>query len=130
MSKPTVAVDFDGVIHAYSKGWQNGSIYDEPIPGALEALRELRQRFRVVIFTSRAVDGVPLDPMWKTDDDQCQTIRDWFIKHNAADLADLQITNRKPLAVAYIDDRAIRFTDWEQALAEVLAAGPAPGPGG
>ena len=27
-----VAFDFDGVIHRYSKGWQDGSIYDEPFP--------------------------------------------------------------------------------------------------
>ena len=27
----TIAVDFDGVIHKYSKGWQGGEIYDEPV---------------------------------------------------------------------------------------------------
>jgi hypothetical protein len=30
----------------------------------------------------------------------------------------LLVTNRKLAAVAYLDDRAVRFTDWDQALAE------------
>lgn len=29
------------------------------------------------------------------------------------------ITNRKLAAVAYIDDRAIRFTNWNQAIADL-----------
>lgn len=31
----------------------------------------------------------------------------------------LLVTNRKLPAIAYIDDRAVRFTDWDQALREV-----------
>ena len=49
----TVAVDFDGVIHAYGKGWQDGSIYDDPVPGAIEALRTLMSAYTVFVHTTR-----------------------------------------------------------------------------
>ncbi len=51
--KQTIAVDFDGVIHRYSRGWQDGSIYDPPVDGAVEALERLHHRYKVVIFTTR-----------------------------------------------------------------------------
>ncbi len=106
----TVAVDFDGVIHGYSRGWQDGTIYDPPIDGALDALRLLRRHWHVVIYTTRAREDI--NPPGGE-----QAIRRWFAEHGAADLADeLEITDRKPLAVALIDDRAIRFEDWDQAL--------------
>jgi hypothetical protein len=50
---PTIAVDFDGVIHAYSKGWQDGTIYDPPLPGALDGLRTLMRDNAVFIHTTR-----------------------------------------------------------------------------
>jgi len=39
-----IAVDFDGVIHKYSKGWHNGQIYDGPVPGCYDAMCLLRDR--------------------------------------------------------------------------------------
>src|SRR3546814_17831472 len=35
----TVALDFDGVIHRYSKGWRGGVIHDPPMPGAIEDVK-------------------------------------------------------------------------------------------
>ena len=49
----TVAIDFDGVIHAYSKGWQDGSIYDDLLLGAIVALSTLMQRYAVYVHTTR-----------------------------------------------------------------------------
>lgn len=116
---PTVAVDFDGVIHAYSKGWQDGTIYDPPLPGALDGLRSLMERYAVFIHTTR-------EPM--------QVAR-WLHEHGFDCTPDpgglefwnevggpLLITQRKLPAIAYIDDRAIRFESWGQALADLEEA--------
>ncbi|SRR5579884_25913 len=113
----SVGVDFDGVIHRYSKGWQDGSIYDEPMPGAVEGLRALLARYAVFVFTTRSVHQVaewlvPLGFGVRIDGDP-DSPEFW----NARDI--LFVTNRKLAAVAYIDDRAVRFHNWGQALADV-----------
>lgn len=119
----TVAVDFDGVIHRYSKGWADGTIYDEPIEGSLESLRDLMDKFAVFIFTSRYVVHVSEwleERGFKTDidDSRFHHTPEWN-----GDFWDtrgvLLITNKKIAAAAYIDDRAIRFESWTQALADL-----------
>lgn len=128
----TLAVDFDGVIHAYSRGWQDGTIYDGPVPGAFDALRELRQRYDVVIYTTRASETEPYPATygggWGVRASGVLAIQRWFREQGAADLADLRITHHKPLAVAYIDDRAIRFTNWQETLFAVRVLHPPEGP--
>lgn len=117
----TVCVDFDGVIHAYRRGWADGSVYDDPIPGAIDGLRALQGDFAVVVFTSRdveqvvpwlqrygldvAADGNPPVVFWPHQDQ-------------------ILVTNRKLPAVAYLDDRAVRFTSWWKALAELMPGMP------
>ena len=114
----TIAVDFDGVIHAYSKGWHDGTIYDEPVPGAIDALRELMQTYAVYVHTTRnAVDVAVWLTKWTALDVRVDYILDgvkfW------SDQDKLLVSNRKLPAVAYIDDRALHFTAWDEALAEV-----------
>mgnify|MGYP003657985253 FL=1 len=48
----TIAIDFDGVIHKYSKGWQGlQNAYDPPNDGAVESIKRLKELgFRLVIF--------------------------------------------------------------------------------
>lgn len=97
----TIALDFDGVIHAYRDGWRGGEIYDELTDGCGDALRELHKRSKLVICTCRhdldAVHTYLMD----------RGIRQFFES----------IDNRKPVASLYPDDRGLRFTgDWDEVL--------------
>lgn len=111
--KQTVAVDFDGVIHAYSKGWHDGTIYDPPVDGALEALERLHHRYKVVILTTRVNPDMPGGHA------QEKRIIDWLEENGFREGEHFdEVTHAKPPAVVYIDDRALHFTSWDQALDE------------
>jgi hypothetical protein len=114
MKKPTICIDFDGVIHAYSKGWTSvEDIYDEPVPGAKEAIRELRKDFRVVVLSTRLV-GRFIDVRL--------AILEWLEKH---DIEVDALSSDKVAAVAYIDDRAINFAgNWTSVLRDVAGFRP------
>lgn len=117
---PTICVDFDGVIHAYTKGWHDGTIYDNPLPGALDGLRQLMQHAAIVIHTARNPEQVA-DWLFENADFNIT----WEPPGEATcefwnDQTRLLVTNRKLPALAYLDDRAVRFTTWAQALAELV----------
>lgn len=119
MKKETVAVDFDGVIHAYSRGWVEGSIYDPPVPGAFAALRHLMcSGYPVFIFSSREPEQIcewigrfapDRHPVVVPDD-----VKFWDSPHR------LGVTQRKLPAAVYLDDRGLHFTDWQSALAGIF----------
>jgi len=146
----TVGVDFDGVIHSYEKGWQDGTIYGEPISGAFDAIEYLKKKYAVFIHTTRDADAVaqwivvqskgrfvcrtmPYGRPWYTwfyDDgiatNTPPTAHGWSSVAGAQpkfwdDQEHLLVTERKLPAVAYIDDRGIRFNNWDQALMEFEA---------
>lgn len=104
--KQTIAIDFDGVIHKYSNGWQDGSCYDCAIEGAIDALRKLLDRgYKIVIFSTRA-----------DTEERISEMRHWLKKYGLSRNYEYEITNKKPIAIAYIDDRGIRFTNWKDML--------------
>lgn len=98
-----VCLDFDGTLHRYSRGWADGEIYDPPVPGTAAALADMAARgWTPVVCSSRTPPG---------------DIRAWLARQGLPDLA---VTNVKPAAVAYVDDRAVTFEgDWPAALAAV-----------
>jgi hypothetical protein len=115
----TIAVDFDGVVHRYSRGWHDGSIYDEPVEGALEGLKSLMIEEAVFILTSRdkwqVASWLREHGFHVTVDGPPSYVWDFWNQRGV-----LLVTNRKLPATSYLDDRAVRFTSWPQALADLI----------
>lgn len=111
-------MDFDGVLHSYDKGWHDGTIYGDWKPGAVIALSQLMQQYAVFVHTTRDAKQVA---RWIEQQSgyafECTTRvpRSGFWNEQGVVL----VTDRKLPAVAYIDDRAVRFTNWPDALKAV-----------
>ena len=92
-----ILCDLDGTIILHktiptrAKWWK-----DKPKKNALTALWKLTENNEIVIFTSRTEDEWP-------------TINDWLYRYG---FPLFRITNIKEKADIYIDDRAVRFTNW------------------
>ena len=102
-----LAIDFDGVIHKCSKGYHDGTIYDDPVPGALYALKELSKHYNVIVFTAKAKPDRPL-VNGKTG---AELVWEWLQKHDVAQYVS-EVTSEKPRAKYYIDDKAMKFEYW------------------
>lgn len=112
--KKTIAIDFDGVIHKYSRGWADGTIYDKPMEGAKTAMAQLvKKGFKVIIFTTR------LSTRYSGKEEYIiiEEMFEWLEKYGfKQEIHFHDMTCEKPPAMVYIDDRAIRFTNWRDIL--------------
>ena len=86
--KSVICIDFDGVLNNYTH-------YDEndlftPREGARDFLIALSEKYYVVVLTAR----------------NTHRVHEWLLRY---DMPFYEVTNVKPPAVAYIDDRAICF---------------------
>ena len=103
--KPTVCVDLDGVLNLYD-GWKGAEYFHPPRPGAREFLQALQEGgYLVIVFTVR----------WQSD------VEKWLIAHDLSQHVAL-VTDKKPPAHVYIDDRAICFQgDFASTLAQIAS---------
>jgi 5'(3')-deoxyribonucleotidase len=114
VTRYTVAVDFDGVLHSYTSPWVNAeTIPDPPVPGAIEWLREIAAKFAVVIFTTRG----------RTTEGQ-RAVRHWLHENGWDAGMNATVTAEKLAALVYIDDRAWRFEGRFPTAQEIHAARP------
>lgn len=117
-------MDFDGVLHSYDKGWHDGTIYGGWKPGAVAALAQLMRQYAVFIHTTRDARQVA---HWIEQHSgygfECTTRppRTWYGRRKPFwnQQGVLLVTDRKYPAMAYVDDRAVRFVTWPDALTAV-----------
>lgn len=107
----TVAIDFDGVLHNANLGWGDGTCYGDPLPGAIDAIKELSKKYKIIIFTAKAKPDRPL-VNGKTG---VELVKEWFERHNILDYIH-DITSEKPRAELYVDDNGYRFENWSDTL--------------
>ena len=134
--KPTICIDFDGVIHSYVQPWQGPHVIpDPPVEGALEWLCSLvaSHKFVVCIYSSRSKywRGRRAMRRWlrehymalALEDEPCpKWLVTWIVGHNYNETWELDVEEtvkqlirqikfpvKKPAATLTIDDRAYRF---------------------
>lgn len=103
MSKKVVAVDVDGVLADYSKGWQGVDHIGDPIPGAVEFTRALSQVFDVLIYTTRCCEEINKPERAHLLENR---VRRWLDKHGF-EYSAIWASQGKPIASFYVDDKAI-----------------------
>ncbi|MCK5603181.1 hypothetical protein KAR91_14965 [Candidatus Pacearchaeota archaeon] len=105
-------IDFDGVIHEDSEWnlekYRAGKIDGVPTEGARDTLEMLeRSGFEIWIFTARLPAGR----------NKAGDIEAW-LRTNSIPFHG--VTGQKLEADVYIDDRAIRYTDWRTTCSQLL----------
>ena len=106
-----LSIDFDGVIHSMHLGFHDGTVYGDPLPGSLYAVRELSKQYRIIVFTAKAKADRPLI----NGRTGTELVWEWLTKHGIADCV-AEVTAEKPRSFLYIDDNGYRFENWTDTL--------------
>lgn len=92
-----IAIDFDGVLckrEGIPTKEDNG--YSQPVEGALDSIHLFQKLgYEIWVYTSNP---------------NLDKVKEWLFAH---EFPELEVTNIKKPAHVYIDDRAIRFTNWQ-----------------
>ena len=99
----TIACDFDGVIHDWAHP-KPGRKMGLPMPGTKEALELLKSAGYTIMIHSC---------------NRPQVIKD-FMSYYQLPYDSIWEGQGKPVADAYLDDKGLRFENWNETLAAIL----------
>ena len=107
-----VAIDFDGVIHDHNLGFHDGTIYGNPLEGALESIKTLSDMgFTIKIYSCKCHPDRPLINGMTG----AELLQEWLEKNEVMCCID-EIVWGKPHAMVYIDDKGYRFENWKDTM--------------
>tara|TARA_R110001592_G_scaffold206045_3_gene456740 strand:+ start:4435 stop:5571 length:1137 start_codon:yes stop_codon:yes gene_type:complete len=113
-----LVIDFDNVIHNMTKGYYDGTIYGDPLPGTSNALSYLSKKYKIIVYTCKANPERPL----VGGKSGIELILGWLEKNNLSEFVD-SVTFSKPNAIAYIDDKGIEFKNWNDCIVKLKEKG-------
>lgn len=98
MRRQSVAIDLDGTLAAYD-GWKGLEHIGDPLPGAQDFVRGIREFAKVVIWTTRSNYDV-------NGPNSHFVVKAWLDKHGF-EYDEIFVGPVKPLVAAFVDDRAV-----------------------
>lgn len=104
-----IVIDLDGTICTLK---QDNQTYSDvlPLPGAVEKIRSLKEAGHYIIISTARNMGTQDGNIGRVMKNVGKTTLEWLERHNI--LYD-EIYFGKPNGHVYLDDRAIRFSGWE-----------------
>jgi hypothetical protein len=110
VKRPTLCIDFDGVIHDYRHGWKDGVIYGDVTPGFFDWAEIAARQFTLVVYSSRSKDPALAAAMREWIEAKQQ---EWARAKRIVEVPMFSFTAEKPAAFLTIDDRCMCFAgDW------------------
>lgn len=111
-----IVIDLDGVICPVKLPHESYAAL-EPIPGAIEKLRELRSAGHYIIIQTARNMATCESNLGRVMKNIGGLTLDWLERHG---VEYDEIYFGKPNAEIYIDDRGLRFSSWDQITESIL----------
>ncbi len=111
-----IVIDLDGVICPIKKPNQTYSDL-KPLPGAVERLRELKEAGHYIIIMTARHMATCESNIGRVMKKMGKLTFDWLDYY---DIEYDEVYFGKPTGELYIDDRAIRFTEWDKITDDLL----------
>jgi len=112
---PTVSIDFDGVIHSYTSGWQGVDVIPDP-PVEIKETKRKRQGVTSIEWLTELVNSnaikVVIFSTRNFQDGGISAMKKYLIDNGIPkDVLDkISFPTVKVPAILHIDDRAVQFT--------------------